>query len=129
MKMESPVHPVPLTLHLQDSTATVLVNNSTSRQAAPAKPASSSYKIRIPGLAVRNAIATTAAQSSPSSPQKPTAGPGSTAPRQSGSATSTSSTSMPSPTQPSSEELEQLRAVRELMAVKGKQALLDWLRT
>ncbi|KAG9015932.1 hypothetical protein FRB90_004139 [Tulasnella sp. 427] len=109
---------------------------------SPSKSASSSFKIRIPGLATRTANAVVA------SPPKPT-GPRRSA-RQKEVATSTTRPSTPSIIKPSTstsngppqtlkppvntgpispEEIESLRAVRELMAIKGEKALLEWLKS
>ncbi|KAG9013861.1 hypothetical protein FRB93_000242 [Tulasnella sp. JGI-2019a] len=130
------------------------------------KPASSSYKIRIPALAARHAPGITTATHPPNNnSSKPilvlsahrqqklsseastssasttigpellsgsTSEPEDTLRRQANGVFSQgtqASPTKPGPVAVTSEELEQLRAIRELMSVKGKQALLDWLKS
>lgn len=112
---------------------------------SPAKPPSSSFKIRIPALASRTAQTTTAVVSaSPAGPRRSTrqrdtpssstsSQPAKSGATQTDTSTPKSSKELPPGTQAPAlisiapDELEALRAVRELMSVKGEKALLGWL--
>ncbi|KAG8958233.1 hypothetical protein FRC00_002928, partial [Tulasnella sp. 408] len=105
---------------------------------SPPKSASSSFKIRIPGLATRAANAVTASPPKPTGPRRSTRQKEATTLTVKPSATNMTklSTSISQTSKPpvntlplSSEELESLRAVRELMAMKGEKALMEWLKS
>lgn len=110
---------------------------------SPPKSGSSSFKIRIPGLASRAANGVTASPPKPTGPRRSTRQKepttsivkpntqNKTLPPASASDPRSSHLAKP-PTNAvpiSSEELESLRAVKQLLAVKGEKALMEWLKS
>ncbi|KAG8973326.1 hypothetical protein FRC05_008870 [Tulasnella sp. 425] len=110
---------------------------------SPPKSGSSSFKIRIPGLASRAANGVTASPPKPTGPRRSTRQKepttsivkpntqNKTVPPASASDPRFSHLAKP-PTNAvpiSSEEFESLRAVKQLLAVKGEKALMEWLKS
>ncbi|KAG8907169.1 hypothetical protein FRB99_005141 [Tulasnella sp. 403] len=116
----------------------------------PSKPPTPSFKIRIPGLATRHAISNAAASAKQAGPRRsarqkepqpsPSAGFPITIVKPKPSSSNPLVTT-PTPSvhlslnqasqggSMSSDELDSLRAIRDILAMKGEKAVLDWLKS